>query len=151
NVLFAAPERFLGLDLFRYVCVGTEPTDDIASVVADRQSARQKPPIGAVLAPERKRVLPGRAGFEALSHALDDTIHMLGMVHFLPSPPLHLFERRPGVVVPALVEPISPALSVRRPGELTDVVGKFAKTRLAFAQRRLRFDLLRDIRVGAEP
>ncbi len=130
----------LGFDLFGYVGVGADPADDRAGLVADRQSPRQKPPVGAVLASERKCVLPRGAVFEALPKAPDDTIHVRGMVDFLPTPALRLLERRAGVIVPALVAPIGPALGVRRPGELTDVVGELAESGLAGDKRC--FDLL---------
>ena len=133
----AFAQRVLGLNLFRHVSVGTEPTDDITSLVADRQSTRQKPSVVAILAPERKRVLPWGAGFEALPNAFNDAIDMVGMVDFLPAPALHVFEGHSRVVEPTLVVPVNPALSVGRPGKLTDVVRKFAKARLAFAQRIL--------------
>jgi hypothetical protein len=64
--------------------------------------------------------------------ALDDTVDMVGMMNFLPSPALHLFERGAGIVVPTFVVPVDPARLVGGPGKLTDVVGKFAKARLAF-------------------
>ena len=79
----------------------------------------------------------GVPAFKALSNALDDTVNVLGVVNFAPTPPLHLFQSCAGVVVPALVVPIYPAGVVGRPGELADVVGKFAEAQLAFAQRLL--------------
>ena len=39
--------------------------------------------------------------------------------------------------MPAFVVPIYPASGVGRPGELADVVGKFAEAQIAFAQRLL--------------
>jgi hypothetical protein len=60
------------------------------------------------------------------------TVDMLGVMNFLPSPALHLFERGAGIVVPALVVPVDPARLVGSPGELTDVIGKFAKASFAF-------------------
>jgi len=62
---------------------------------------------------------------------------MVGVMDFLPTPALHLFKSGSGVVVPALVVPVNPTGMVGRPCELADVIGKFAETRLTFAQRLL--------------
>src|SRR5262249_25168152 len=55
-------------------------TDDITSLVADRQSTRQKPAVGAVPTAQGECVFPGHAGFEALPDALHHAVDMLGMV-----------------------------------------------------------------------
>jgi hypothetical protein len=67
---------------------------------------------------------------------------MLGVMNFLPSPALHLFERCAGVVVPALVVPVDPTGLVGSPGELTDIIGQLAEARLAVAQRHFSPTLL---------
>src|SRR5262249_49981001 len=130
-------QRLLGLDLLGHVRIGAEPANDLARLVADRQGAREEPPVGTVAPAQGKRVLPGRAVLEAAADAADDAVDVIGMMHLLPAPALHLLERRARVVVPAPVVPVDPALLVRRPGELADVVGKLAEARLAVAQRLL--------------
>ena len=69
-----------------------------------------------------------------MPNALDDTIYVLGMVHLLPAPTLHVFEGRSRVVMPTLIVPVNPALGIGGPGELADVVGELAKPQFAFAQ-----------------
>ena len=106
-----------------------------AGLIADWQSTREKPAVAAIATAQRECVLPGRPGLEALADPLHHTVDVIGMVHLLPAPPLHLFERRAGVVVPALVVPVDPTRPVGGPGKLTDVVGKLAEARFALAQR----------------
>ena len=47
-------------------------------------------------------------------HALD----VVGVMHLLPAPALHLFQRRAGVIEPAPAVPVDPTLSVGHPREL---------------------------------
>jgi hypothetical protein len=58
------------------------------------------------------------------------------MMRLLPSPTLHLIERRTRIFVPALVEPSSPTGRIGRPRKLAHVVGKLAKSLLARGQGR---------------
>src|SRR6202012_5974992 len=97
--------------------------------------ARQEPAIAPVASAQRKGVLPGRAAGETTADEPDDALDMIGMGDFPPPPALHLGEGRAGVVVPAPVVPIDPAVGVRRPGELADVVGELGEARLAVLQR----------------
>ena len=107
-------QRLLGFDLLGDVGVGAEPANNVAGLVADRQSAREEPAVGAVAAAQGKRVLPGVPVSKLLPDVRDDTMEMVGMVQLLPSPPLHLFMRRSGIVVPTLVVPISTSRTDRR-------------------------------------
>src|SRR4029077_2259604 len=120
--------------LLRDIDIGPEPTDHIAGLVAEGQSAREEPAIATIATTQRECVLPRCSGFKALLNPMYNPINMFGMVHFLSAPALHFFKRRAGVVVPSFVVPIDPALLVGGPGKLTDVVGQLPKARLAFAQ-----------------
>src|SRR5712671_2132419 len=88
-----------------------------------------------VPAAERIGVLPRNAPLEAFQNAFDHALHMVGMVHFLPAPASYFFQGRPGVVEPALVEPVSRAARIGGPSTLAYVVGELAKSRLARGQR----------------
>src|SRR4029077_5913784 len=120
----AFAQRLLGLDLFRNICVGTEPADDIAHFVSDRQGTREKPAVAAVCATQRKGVFPRRPAFKTFSDAPDDAVDMLRVVYLLPTPTLHVFKSRTGIVMPSFVIPVNPAVLVGGPGELADVVGE---------------------------
>src|SRR6185437_4745487 len=76
------------------------------------------------------------AVLEALSDVLLDAPAMTRMMYPLPAVLLHLFDRRPRVVIPALVVPVSRPCLVGHPDELADIVGEFAKPAFALAQRR---------------
>src|SRR5262245_27752321 len=123
----------LGFALLRDVRVGTKPPNYFARVVADWESARQKPAIVAIPPTQRKRILPRCAAFKTLFDALDDAINMVRVMDFLPAPTLHLFRGRSGVIVPAFVVPVDPAGMVRGPCKLADVIGKLAETTFACA------------------
>src|SRR5688572_21601678 len=90
----------------------SEPAEHLAAVVADRASAQQEPAKTAVLAAQRKRVFPGLAGVPRVLHALEDPLDVVRMMQFGPTPALHLLERRPRIVIPALVVPVNPAVRV---------------------------------------
>jgi hypothetical protein len=141
-----------GFELFGDICIRSEPADDIAFGVLDRQRAGQKPAILAGLAAERECVLPRLACLEGVSDALDDPVHVIGVVHFLPAPALHLLERGAGVLVPALVVPEDPTAGVGHPGELGNAVCQRAKATLAFDDRflcALPFDHFAEVRCHA--
>jgi hypothetical protein len=84
----------------------TKPSDDLAGVVTDGKGAQQKTPIITVSTAHGKCVLPRPTVFKTLSDARDDAIDMVGMMHLLPSPALHLFECGPGIVVPTSIVPV---------------------------------------------
>jgi hypothetical protein len=63
---------------------------------------------------------------------------MIGVVDLAPAPSFHLFQRRPGIVEPALVVPEDPSVRIRHPGQLRDRIGEQVKARFAFAQRGFR-------------
>src|SRR5262245_12270613 len=130
-------QRFLGFELFRDVGVGAKPADDFAGFVADGLSAREKPTVVAIAPTERKYIFPRLVALEAFSDVPENAFEMIGVVQFLPTKALHLFERGPGILIPPLVVPFSPAFRVRCPGKLADVVGEFAKSCFAFSQRML--------------
>ena len=65
---------------------------------------------------------------------------MVRMVDARPTPTFHVLRGRAGEVEPALVVPVNVAGALRHPGELTDVVRKFAKA--FFARAELFFDAL---------
>src|SRR5579863_4117295 len=131
-------QRLLGLDLRRDVCVGAEPTDHLACLVADRQGARKEPAVAAICATQRKCVFPGRSAFKTFSEFSHDTVDMVGVVNLAPTPALHVLESGPGIVEPALVEPVCPAGAIGGPGELADVVGELMESGFAFGERRVR-------------
>ena len=85
-------ERRLGFAYFRNVRNGAEPSVDLAPRVPDRPRAREKPPVGSVMAPKRKRSLPRLTRGVGAPPCFDDPVDMLRMMYFLPPPPLHVFE-----------------------------------------------------------
>ena len=116
------------------VGVGTEPEHDLAGLITDRQRARQEPAIFAVPATQRKGVLPRFAAVPGFLDACDHAVDVIRVMHALPTPALHLLQRRTRVVVPAPVVPEDPSCRVRHPGELTHVVGECAEAFLALVQ-----------------
>ena len=70
--------------------------------VADRDGAGEEPAVLAVLAAQRERVFPRLARVARTLNALDHAIDVVGVLHLLPAPALHVLERQAGVVEPAL-------------------------------------------------
>ena len=139
------PQRLLRLALRGDVGVRAEPADDAPRIIAERESAREEPPIPASMAAQREGVLPGLAARDVPAELLGDARDVLGVVELLPAPTLHLLERRPGEFEPAPVVPEDVARLVGHPGELRDVVGEGPEQHLALAQRRLGPLPLRDV------
>jgi hypothetical protein len=135
-------ERLLGLALGGDVGVGPEPPLHLAGIVADGHGARQEPAVGAVLAAQGERVLPGLAGLDVAAELRDDVV---GVVDLLPAPAGHLLEGRPRVIEPALVVPDEVSALVADPGELRHVVGQRAEALLALPDGGLGLDQLGDV------
>src|SRR5579859_221481 len=114
----------LKLALFRHVSVRAEPPDDFTRPVPDRYRSGKKPAILPVLGPQRKGVLPGLSALETRANLVDDTLDVIGMMHFLPAPACHVFQGRPSVLVPPLVVPENGASLIRHPRELRNIIGK---------------------------
>src|SRR5262249_48054554 len=72
-------------------------------------------------------IFPDFSCRKTTTNLLHYPFHMVGMMHFLPSPPLHVLQVGSGIVVPALIVPKNPAGLVRHPGKLGDIIGKRAK------------------------
>src|SRR6516162_4965591 len=138
EVVVELTQLFFRFNLLGDIGIGPKPVNDITGFVANGKSARQEPAVVTVVTAQRKRIFPRLTSLEALSYALNNAINMVGMMHFLPTPALHLFKRRSCVVVPAFVVPISPTPSISRPRKLANIVGQFAKAYLAFTQCLLR-------------
>src|SRR5262245_5779709 len=130
-------QRCLCFELVRDVGVGAEPADDLSCFVADGLCAREKPTVVAIASTERKYIFPRLVALEAFADVPENAFEMIGVVQFLPTKALHLFERGPGIIIPPLVVPISPAFRVGCPGKLADVLGEFAESCFAFSQRML--------------
>src|SRR5262245_57375164 len=130
-------QRFLCFELVRDVGVGAKPADDFARFVADGLCAREKPTVVAIASTQRKYIFPRLVTLEAFSDVPENAFEMIGVVQFLPTKALHLFERGSGIIIPPLVVPISPAFRVGCPGKLADVLGEFAESCFAFSQRML--------------
>ena len=81
-------------------------------------SAGEEPAVLAVFAAQRERVLPRLAAVPRLLDALHNALDVVGVMHLLPAPALHLFQRRAGVIEPAPAVPVDPTLSVGHPREL---------------------------------
>ena len=110
------------------VGAGAIPLDDLPCFVAHCRRAAQMPTIDAVrglfesvfdlvLSPRSYRVGPD---FYAL-------IDIVGMQHWLPAPPLGFCQRHTGVVEPALIVIVQPAIGIGRPDNLRHRVGQLAK------------------------
>src|SRR6185437_9205522 len=65
--------------------------------------------------------------------ALDHAVHVVRMMHRLPAPPPHLFERRPGEIIPAPVVPVDRAARICHPRELRNALRERAELFLAHA------------------
>ena len=75
---------FALLPLFGDIRIGPEPANDLTIGVADRLRQRQEPAVDAVMAAQRKRVLPAFARGDGLDESLGDTIDQLRIMRFLP-------------------------------------------------------------------
>src|SRR5688500_7663827 len=76
---------------------------------------------------------------------LDDPIEVVGMMDFLPSPSLHLFEGRTCIFVPTPVVPKDPSRGIGHPGELRHMVGQRPKPLFAFRYRLACLHLSGDV------
>jgi len=130
HALYGFAQPLLGLKLIGDVGVGAEPAQDTPARVPKRLGAGEEPAEAAVPATQREGVLPALARFDAMTEARRDALHMVGVVHGLPAPALHLLETGSGVVVPALVVPKDGAVRGGDPGELGDQVGEVAEVLL---------------------
>ena len=110
--------------LLANVRVGAEPADDAPLLVPQGLDARQEGTENAVGAPQREDHVEGLAGGDRCLPALQHGGQHGGIVHRLPAPTFHLGRCRAGVFMPAAVVPENPAVRVRDPGKLGQVVGK---------------------------
>src|SRR5690349_7021901 len=101
----SVPQSFLELALLGDIGVRAEPARNFPVSVKNGQRPRQKPAIFSTLAPERERIFPWLAGPESDLQAFDHSSDFIRVMHFLPAPALHLFERRAGVIIPSVVVP----------------------------------------------
>ncbi len=111
-----APQLCLGLALHGDVGMGAKPAGDAARRIAQRRCLRQKRSEDAVGAAQRKDHLEGLPAVERCAPAGEDSGQLGGIMHGLPAPAHRLLRRRPGVFVPAPVEPEDPAVRPRHPG-----------------------------------
>jgi hypothetical protein len=131
----------VGLEPVGDVGIGAEPANDPAVSVADRQRARQEP---AILS-NRESVFPGLTAHEAHLDLRQHLVRMVGMDRDPPAAGRHVGQTCPGVVEPALVEPVGQAFRIDHPGELTHVICQRAEFGFAFRKLRLAHHAIRDV------
>ena len=136
--VFGVSQRFLHVAQFCHVGVGPEPTNHFSVCIADRHGTREKPAIRAILASQRKSVLPRLSRIPRMLEACHHAIDVIGMVHLFPSPALHLFDCRARVIQPTLVVPENPTVRIGHPDQLGHIVRQRLKSFFTLAQCILR-------------
>ncbi len=120
-----------------HVGVRAKPALHFPGPIPDRHGAREEPPEAPVFPAQRKRVLPHFAALQVLPPLFRHLHDVLGMVHFLPAPALHLRQRGAGEVKPPLViQKIQPASSAIHAS--CGMLSARSRGARAFAQRLFR-------------
>src|SRR6516162_841769 len=112
------------------VGVCSKPTDHLVFFIFDRESARKEPSVLAILAAQRKGIFPRLSCVKGDFDTFDYSAHFIRVMNFLPTPSLHLFERRAGVIVPAIIVPKNVSFLVCHPCKLRNGIGECAKLSL---------------------
>ena len=116
--------------------------NDSAVFSSYRLHARQKGPEDAVSTAQRKNHFESVAGSKSILPSLQHGWQHFGIMHRLPSPALHLFERFAGVFVPAAVIPENVALRIGYPNQVGNIVSQSSQAFFAITQRSFRFQTL---------